>query len=297
VPPTPTPVPPTSTPTPTAAAVTADLTILKRASGTGTPLAGAIFTLAGGTPRTTRTATTGSDGRATFTGLILGTYTLTETQAPYGYVAITTARTIRVDAAGNVTSDGVDLTNAPLTIDNEPVASTGFNVLKLSGAGSPLAGAGFLLTGGSPLITVTRTTDENGIATFDGLRPGSYRLTETVAPNGYALAVASWMIVVDGAGAISGTGMISGRITITNSDSPASVLTMGPNRAMSMFPPGESFLLLDDSMIPLSAGMPGTGDMRNRALAVSLLAASSLGLALYLYISMRKKKSARKDTR
>ena len=231
-----------------------------------------------------------------FSALTAGTYTLRETQPPFGYLPITTTWTFRVDADGNVTSGGVDYTSTPFAIDNDPVASAEFSILKLNGAGTPLANAEFTLTGGSPSITMVRTTDANGAARFDGLRPGSYRLTETVAPNGYALAVGSWTITVNGEGVISGTGMVSGRITITNSDSPASVLTAGPNRTMSMFPPGESFLWLDDMMIPLAAGMPGTGDMRNRALAATLLAGSSLGLALYLYISMRNKKRAKKGT-
>lgn len=68
-------------------------------------LAGAEFTLTG-TDGTTYTATTGTDGHARIEGLDAGTYTLTETKAPEGYVKSDTPLTIEIpeDTSANVVS-------------------------------------------------------------------------------------------------------------------------------------------------------------------------------------------------
>lgn len=68
-------------------------------------LAGAEFTLTG-SDGTTYTATTGTDGHARIEGLDAGTYTLTETKAPEGYVKSDTPLTIEIpeDTSANVVS-------------------------------------------------------------------------------------------------------------------------------------------------------------------------------------------------
>lgn len=68
-------------------------------------LAGAEFTLTG-SDGTTYTATTGTDGHARIEGLDAGTYTLTETKAPGGYVKSDTPLIIEIpeDTSANVVS-------------------------------------------------------------------------------------------------------------------------------------------------------------------------------------------------
>lgn len=68
-------------------------------------LAGAEFTLTG-SDGTTYTAATGTDGHARIEGLDAGTYTLTETKAPEGYVKSDTPLTIEIpeDTSANVVS-------------------------------------------------------------------------------------------------------------------------------------------------------------------------------------------------
>ena len=67
----------------------------------GTGLSGAQFTLTNDSTKTTMYAASESDGLVQFQQLVAGTYTLTETQAPKGYVTPTTSWKVKVTADGN----------------------------------------------------------------------------------------------------------------------------------------------------------------------------------------------------
>lgn len=67
----------------------------------GTGLSGAEFTLTNDSTKTTMYAASESNGLVQFQQLVAGTYTLTETQAPNGYVIPTTSWKVRVTADGN----------------------------------------------------------------------------------------------------------------------------------------------------------------------------------------------------
>lgn len=67
----------------------------------GTGLSGAEFTLTNDSTKTTMYAASESDGWVQFQQLVAGTYTLTETQAPNGYVIPTTSWKVKVTANGN----------------------------------------------------------------------------------------------------------------------------------------------------------------------------------------------------
>ena len=82
-------------------------------------LDGATFTLTMGS--NTYTATTANGGKATFTGLKKGTYTLVETNPPKGYNENTTQYTVEVGADGAITSQQYDATLKGVKIGNTPV--------------------------------------------------------------------------------------------------------------------------------------------------------------------------------
>lgn len=67
----------------------------------GTGLSGAQFTLTNDSTKTTMYAASESDGLVQFQQLVAGTYTLTETQAPNGYVTPTTSWKVKVTADSN----------------------------------------------------------------------------------------------------------------------------------------------------------------------------------------------------
>lgn len=150
---------------------------------------------------TPKTATTDANGNYTFTGLIPGTYMITETQ-PAGFSDGKEKN--GTPAAASVADNrfmGIDLTKSA-------AASGGFNFGEVHGGvlsgvvfrdlnndgvqaatGEPgIAGVTVHLTGtdsqGNP-IDKTTTTDANGAYTFDNLKAGTYSVQE-VQPKGFA---------------------------------------------------------------------------------------------------------------
>ena len=82
-------------------------------------LDGATFTLTMGDK--TYTATTANGGKASFTGLKKGTYTLKETAAPNGYNLNNTEYTVTIGADGAITSQQYDATLKGVKIGDTPV--------------------------------------------------------------------------------------------------------------------------------------------------------------------------------
>ncbi len=174
------------------------------------PLANVTFTLEGVTglgSQLTRTTTTDIEGRFWFTGLLPGTYTVTET-VPDGFVATTPtswtfdlqSRIEFVWAQGeaNLPADDPrieEVVGNDLIFGNTvPGSIHGFKFEDLNGNGvydpntePPLANVTFTLEGVTGLgtqLTRTTTTDTDGRFWFTGLLPGTYTVTETV-PAGF----------------------------------------------------------------------------------------------------------------
>ncbi|MCM2393332.1 SpaA isopeptide-forming pilin-related protein [Streptomyces albipurpureus] len=193
------------------APVTGDVTVIKSDSGTGDPLAGAVFQLweetngipglqtSGVTPDTTvgTPCTTGADGDCTRT-VETGTYYWQETAAPPGY-----------DLPANPVFGPLVLTttNAPVGVsvfaENTPTAPVTGDVTVIkedSGTGDPLAGAVFQLweeTNGVPGLQTSGPNPDTSLGTpcttgADGdctrtVETGTYYWQETAAPDGYDL--------------------------------------------------------------------------------------------------------------
>ena len=162
-------------------------------------LGGAVFTLSLGDQSIEVTDNTGQDGYTgrdldrdagefAVTGLDFGTWTLTETQAPAGYSGGATAQ-LTVTAADSRRTVGA-------------IANTedGRLVWRKTGEDdTPLAGAGFTLTMGDQTVAVPDNTGKPAYQGADtderaghfavaGLDFGTWTVSETTVPSGYARA-------------------------------------------------------------------------------------------------------------
>lgn len=155
-----------------------EITIIKRAEGTGALLPGATFEVRHTSHGVFGTVTTGPDGKAKVKVPWAGTYILTETAAPDGFIKAP-------DPDAELYLD-VDNPKAERTFYNAP--HTGIKVTKVDAStGQTLAGAVIQITEISAGIPYSMTTGSDGVAHFTGLRPGSYAVTEITSPTGYIL--------------------------------------------------------------------------------------------------------------
>ena len=165
----------------------ASLSFRKKDVATGAPLAGAEFTLSDG-----QTAVSDAGGTVRFDNLAPGTYTLTESRAPDGYLPNPAVYTVTVSPDGAVAIDGMD--PAGFTVEDTPYPILRFYKIDAM-TGAPLAGAEFTLSNGQ-----TAVSDANGLVDFGPVVPDLYSLTETAPPAGYEAnpAVYSVLVIVTG---------------------------------------------------------------------------------------------------
>ena len=157
------------------------LTINKVDADTGKALAGVTYRLYDASGNKVADVTTGTDGKAVFTDLPLGSYTYQEVSAPEGYVVDDTKYQI------TITTETLNI----IETRTNTMAKGCLTVRKVDVTGSPLAGAELLETSadGQTWTAVGKiTTDKTGIAKWDDLSIDvQYRVTETKAPAGYIL--------------------------------------------------------------------------------------------------------------
>lgn len=145
-----------------------------------------------------------SDDKGFFSweGLAPGYYQVIETETPdkdlYDLPTEPVA-TFRVDDYGNI----VDVVPDDLILENYRKAE--IKIRKTGEEGDSLAGADFTLTPedglkdpstGKNIPAKTKTTGDDGLATFDKLVAGKYTLTEEKAPDGYKKSDQKWQIEV-----------------------------------------------------------------------------------------------------
>lgn len=89
--------------------VPVDISIIKKDKDTGKPLKGAVFSLLGAGTGTNLEVSTGNDGRANFSNILPGIYTLVENKAPSGYKLDTNSKQVTVQNNGVVSISGANI--------------------------------------------------------------------------------------------------------------------------------------------------------------------------------------------
>ena len=169
------------------------LTINKVDADTGKALAGVTYRLFDSAGNKIADAATGTDGKAVFSDLPLGSYTYQEISAPEGYVMDSTKYPITITASAlNITATR---TNA--------LGKASVEISKVDeDSNTPLQGAGFRLYDAAGSQVAEGYTDANGKLTFTDLKLGSYTCKEFQAPAGYELDETAFPITLNQNGQI-----------------------------------------------------------------------------------------------
>ncbi len=164
------------------------LTINKTDADTGKALAGVTYRLFDSAGNKIADVTTGTDGKAVFVDLPLGSYTYQEISAPSGYVVDDTKYPITITSTTlNITATRTNaLGKASVEISKVDADSE-----------TPLQGAGFRLYDASGSQVAEGYTDANGKLTFTGLKLGNYTCKEFQAPAGYELDETAFSVTLD----------------------------------------------------------------------------------------------------
>lgn len=159
-----------------------DIVIYKKDADNGYFLTGAEFTLYDKEGRQAGKKVTDGTGSVLFENLKPGTYTVTETKAPKGYVLPNpSSQTITVKAKEKGTVTFLD--------EMEDFDKGHAQILKIDAdTGEHLSGAYFTLTNESGRVVAEGKTDASGLAGFYNLKPGTYTMTEVTPPDGYSLS-------------------------------------------------------------------------------------------------------------
>lgn len=160
----------------------------------GNPVEGAAFRLSG--EEYQKDAISEDDGRVRFTGLLPGTFTLSEVSAPAGYVKTNT--TIEV----TVSSDGV------VTYSKEPrstFANTrlmyNLEFITINDQDQPAKDAVFVLKGTNSYTEATST--RTGRVLYKDLAHGTYTLEQKSAPEGYTKSPAQVSVTISPTGVMT----------------------------------------------------------------------------------------------
>ena len=156
----------------------AGVEISKVDADSNTPLQGAGFRLYDASGSQVAEGYTDANGKLTFTGLKLGSYTCKEFQAPAGYELDDTAFPVAMNQNGQTLK---------VTRENKLITGS-IEILKVDAdTKKPLAGVVYRLFDAEGNKIADGTTDTNGKVTFDNLKPGSYSYQEISTVDGYQL--------------------------------------------------------------------------------------------------------------
>lgn len=152
------------------------LRILKYETGTEIPISGALFEVIGPDGDSIGTFMTNGDGRIEIPLSKVGNYTVIERQAPSHYI-------ISEEPAQNVTVVYDEV--AEVTFFNDPYGT--LRIEKKSDTGMNLPGAVIKIEHIESGQTWTATTTSAGVAIFNQIPLGAYRIQEITAPAGWKL--------------------------------------------------------------------------------------------------------------
>ena len=152
------------------------LRILKYETGTEIPISGALFEVIGPDGDSVGTFVTNGDGRIEIPLKKSGNYTVVEREAPQHYM-------ISEEPAQNVTVVYDEV--AEVTFFNDPYGT--LRIEKKSNTGMNLPGAVITVEHIESGQTFTATTSSAGVAIFDAIPLGAYRIQEKTAPVGWQL--------------------------------------------------------------------------------------------------------------
>ncbi|WP_171014995.1 SpaA isopeptide-forming pilin-related protein [Culicoidibacter larvae] len=156
----------------------------------GNPLADAEFKiLANDGTELESSLISGADGKVTSANTYApGSYKVVETAAPAGYELNTTEHTVTVTVNGGTVVVRVTNTATPYPIE----------ILKVDEDDNPLADAEFKITDlDGNTLEDGLITDANGLVTStNNYAPGSYKVVETKAPEGYELNEAEYPVLI-----------------------------------------------------------------------------------------------------
>ena len=153
------------------------LLIKKVDAQTSKPLAGASFKITRGDGSVVReNVVSDADGIVHLAELDTGTYIITETKAPSGYVIDETPKTVQLREG------------QPYEVIFTNSRSYGLQIRKIiKGTNKPLSGCVFRVAKANGEIIGKYTTNSAGLATVSGLEDGVYVVTELSCPEGYRL--------------------------------------------------------------------------------------------------------------
>ena len=152
------------------------LRIIKYETGTEIPISGARFEVVGPDGDSVGTFVTNGDGRIEIPLSKSGNYTVIEREAPQHYM-------ISEEPAQNVTVVYDEV--AEVTFFNDPYGT--LRIKKKSNTGMNLPGAVITVEHIESGQTFTATTSSAGVAIFDEIPLGAYRIQEKTAPVGWQL--------------------------------------------------------------------------------------------------------------
>ena len=142
------------------------------------PLQGAGFRLYDASGSQVAEGYTDANGKLSFTGLKLGSYTCKEFQAPTGYELDETAFPVTLNQNEQVLK---------VTRENKLITGS-IEILKVDAdTKQPLSGVVYRLFDTEGNKIADGTTDANGKLIFDNLKPGSYSYQEISTVDGYQL--------------------------------------------------------------------------------------------------------------
>ena len=155
---------------------------IEKVDNNGIPLANAEFEVRLPNGELVERVTTTQGGTANLPNLEPGTYIITETRAPAGFVITEQSQTVTMVAGQNQTVRFVNFPAPSLTIE------------KVDGDGNPLANAEFEVRTATGTLLHRVTTNQGGVAIITDLEPGTYEIIETRAPPGFVITESSQIV-------------------------------------------------------------------------------------------------------